>query len=704
MKRILRIAGIAVVAAACVAPFLPLPFLRPSLEQALAKRLGRPVDIDEVSLTLFTGPGFALSGVTIHEDPRAGIEPFVYAPTVDARVDWIGLIGGHRGFSSLRLADATINLVQTGAGAWNFQYLLEARLTDAPALHLRGARVNLKLGDTKALAYFDDADIDVSPGSQGVVDVSFAGVPGRTDRAAQSSARLFVHSSWIPASADRPLNIKVELEPSSLDAMAKLFGRTWFDLQGQVSLNAQLAGVPSRLAVAGEVQLDEARRSDFLPKPDAKWKLPFRGTMDLLAGKLELETAANATSAEVGGGQANSTASGGDAPFAAWRETADLWTAPRWKASLSLHDAPLGEAIDAMRQAAALLPEVRAGRGTVSGELHYDGDSGLAGNLEARDAELNFADSPTVRSTVPVKIAAQTVTFGPAAFAVGEDESAQIEASYKFDGSAAADVRVTTRALAIGALKALISGPLLDPAGARKDAGKKRSPQEDTEGINEDGAGRSLWRGAIHYWRVNPEVMAWAGDYTVENVQIPIEGAGVPVRIQSAAVSANQGHLAITKIKGEAGSIRFTGEYHWDAEGKARKTGGQEAASPYTFKVQIAEADAGTLHRLLRAMLVPPRGSPLSASSAPEWLAQKHAEGTVAVAKLSTPDKVYAIESARAVWDGSAVRFSSIKARSLGGETAGGALAGEATFDLTRADGVKLELRAAAGTSRKPAR
>jgi len=155
MKRILWIAVTVIVATAAAAPFLPLNFLRPSLEQALAKRLGRRIDIDQVSLTLFTGPGFALSGVTIREDPRAGIEPFIYAPTVDARVDWVGLIGGRRGFSSLRLVDPTLNLVKTPSGAWNVDYLIEARLANAPSLHLRGARVNVKIGDTKAAVYFD---------------------------------------------------------------------------------------------------------------------------------------------------------------------------------------------------------------------------------------------------------------------------------------------------------------------------------------------------------------------------------------------------------------------------------------------------------------------------------------------------------------------------------------------------------------------
>ena len=272
------------------ASFLPLPFLRPGIEQALARRLGRRVEIGEVSLSVLKGPGFSLSGVTIHEDPRAGIEPIAYAQTVDARIDLLGLLAGRRGFSSLRLGDATLNLVRTRAGEWNFQYLLNARLSDVPAIHLRGARVNLKFGQAKSVLYFDDADLDMSPGDQGSVDLRFSGAPARTDHPAQNFGHVFVRAAWIPSSLDRPLNVKVELEPSSLDGFAKLFGPGWFDLQGQVSLDAQLSGLPSQLAVTGELQLDEGRRSDFLPSRDGKWSIPYRGTLNLAEEKLELES------------------------------------------------------------------------------------------------------------------------------------------------------------------------------------------------------------------------------------------------------------------------------------------------------------------------------------------------------------------------------------------------------------------------------
>ena len=86
MKRplVLVILLIAVLGAAL--PYAPVDFLKFPIERALERGLGRQVQVDRVSLTLFSGPGVSLDGVTIHEDSRAGIEPFAYANTLDARL------------------------------------------------------------------------------------------------------------------------------------------------------------------------------------------------------------------------------------------------------------------------------------------------------------------------------------------------------------------------------------------------------------------------------------------------------------------------------------------------------------------------------------------------------------------------------------------------------------------------------------------
>ena len=192
---------LAVVAAASV--YVPLNFLRPGVERSLGRGLGRRVDIDNVYLTALPAPGFSLDGVTIHEDPRAGIEPFAYVQTLDARVAPLGLLRGRLNFSSLRFGDASLNLVKTDEGPWNFEFYLDGAAAGAgataragtaagaasssapaelPSIKMRAGRVNFKFGQTKSVLFFDDADVDVSPGGGGSMELRFSGAPSRTDR------------------------------------------------------------------------------------------------------------------------------------------------------------------------------------------------------------------------------------------------------------------------------------------------------------------------------------------------------------------------------------------------------------------------------------------------------------------------------------------------------------------------------------------
>src|SRR6476646_6706685 len=87
-------AALAVLAA--VVPYLPTDVLRPGIERALERSLGRKVDVaGGIRLTLFPGPlprpGFTLERVTIHEDPRAGIEPLAYVESLGASMRMLSL-------------------------------------------------------------------------------------------------------------------------------------------------------------------------------------------------------------------------------------------------------------------------------------------------------------------------------------------------------------------------------------------------------------------------------------------------------------------------------------------------------------------------------------------------------------------------------------------------------------------------------------
>src|SRR5208283_3458081 len=113
-----------VVAAGLIAPLVDAHRFGTRVKASLSQALGREVEIGDVHLNLFGGPGFTVDKVVIHEDPAVGLEPFAYVESLAARVSFKSLWTGRLEFSSLTLEDASINLARPAGGHWNFEALL----------------------------------------------------------------------------------------------------------------------------------------------------------------------------------------------------------------------------------------------------------------------------------------------------------------------------------------------------------------------------------------------------------------------------------------------------------------------------------------------------------------------------------------------------------------------------------------------------
>nr|MDP9115437.1 AsmA family protein [Acidobacteriota bacterium] len=540
MKRGLRI-GIAAVAGIAIlgvaVPYAPVDFLKAPLERALERGLGRKVEVDAVSLTLFSGPGASLDGVTIHDDPRAGIEPFAYANTLDARISLLGLLHGRLEFSSLHLNDATFNLVKPDNAPWNFEMLLHQTTPAAslPAIKVRGGRVNFKFAQNKSLLYFDDTDLDVSPRADGAVELRFSGVPSRTDQSAQNFGHFYVRGTAAPS-----LNLRVELEPSALDAVARLFDSRSAGLKGLLSLDAQLSGAPSALDVKGVLQLDGA----------GEWRVGYKGKLDLSAQTLELDSTSP--------------------PGLNTRLhviTRDLLTSPQWEVSANFLDASLGSAVDMARKLGVPLPEKMIAEGVLSGTAHYRNTEGLGGNLEVRDAALTMPDAAPLKiATATIFLKDKNIVAGPNTVQIGDQETADVEATYQAGDGGGIEMKIATRRMNIAELRSLNNAvPLLDRV---------------TGGT---------WRGTLTYQQPLAAAGAWSGDFEVQNASVVVDGIADPVHVQSASVTVNQG-ISVSRIRAKAGDIAFTGDYRWSTDNN----------QPQRFRLQISEASSTEFERLFQ--------------------------------------------------------------------------------------------------------
>ncbi len=626
MRRGIRIGIIALVAVAALGiavPYAPVDFLKAPLERALERGLGRKVEVDAVSLTLFSGPGVSLDGVTIHDDARAGIEPFAYANTLDARISLLGLLRGRLEFSSLHLNDATFNLVKPTDAPWNFQMLLNQTLPAAaslPTIKVRGGRVNFKFAQTKSVLYFDDTDLDVSPGYGGEVDLRFSGVPARTDQSAQNFGHFYVRGTVAPS-----LNLRVELEPSALDAVGRLFDSSSGVLKGVVALDAQLSGSPSALDVKGILQLEGA----------GEWRVGYKGNLNLAAQTLELDSTSP--------------------PGLNTRLhvlTRDLLTTPQWEVSADFLDASLGSAVDMARKLGAPLPEKMTAEGVVSGTARYRNTEGLGGNLEVRDAALTVPDAAPLKiATATVFLKDKTIVAGPNTVQIGEQAAAEVAATYQAGDGGGTELKITTRRMNIADLHALgVVVPLLDRV--------------------TDGA----WRGTLNYEKPVSSAGNWSGDFEVQNTSLTVDGIADPVHVQSAAVTVNPQQVSVTRLRAKAGDIAFGGEYRWSAD----------ASQPQRFRLQIPEASALEIERLFQPTTSREGGLIArtlrlgAAGATPEWLTQRNVEGTVSIQSLTVADTRLSVNAARVSWNGDTVKVSGIQ-----GKVSDAALAGDLQADLS---------------------
>lgn len=639
MKKAIIFTLLAVLAVGFGAPHLEIDFFRPKIARALERGLGRRVEVGKVHFNLFTGPGFTADDVTIHEDPRAGIEPFAYVGTLDARVDVLALLRHRLDFSSLRLTDASINLVKTDAGPWNFQFLLNSAPASAgtmPEIRMRGGRVNFKFGDTKSVFYFDDADLDAAPSRDGSVELRFAGSPSRSDRAGPNFGLFFVRGVWSAQKTD----LKVELEQSGLEEVARLIDARGFGLNGVIALDAQLSGPQSHLDVSGSMQVSDVRRWDMLPQSGASLSVAYKGTLDLRGERLDLRSVSDTPNPQV------------TATFRAW----DFLSTPHWDAGAQLNKVPVATALGIARHLGATLPDKLAAGGSLSGEVQYSEADGLAGKVALQDASVTLPDGHPLRAaSAALEIDHQTMSLEPSTVSVGANESAEVEGTFSLENAPSLDLKITTRALSVSDMRSfgVASIPLLD-----------QTPQ-------------GTWRGWARYQLnggASDQTGQWSGEYELQNARIPVEGLAEPLRVQSAAVTLNGKRIAVSRIRARVGAVAFTGDYRWEPG----------TVHPHKFHLTIPQANAAELQRILApAMARDHRGFiartlRLGGAPAPEWLKARRADGTVTIGALKFGDTEVHLDHARLLWDATQVRLAEVDAHIAQAE-----LTGELTVDLT---------------------
>ena len=657
-KTMWRLAGLAValiLAIGLILPFVDATRFRSRVRSGLEEALGRRVDVGEVRLDLFNGPGFTAGSVVIHEDPRTGLEPFAYVESVEARVNLISLWAGRLEFSKLRLVNPRVNLARPAAGVWNFEKLLTRTAGAAPAgirlpeLQVRGGRINFKSGNTKSIFYIIEASLDAIPPSSpgGEWRLRFEGQPARTDRMALGFGSVTARGRWRPdLRTGGQVDLTLNLEKSSLAELVRLVHGHDVGVHGQVTSNARMTGPVSDVQITGGMQVSDIHRWDQLPPYSDGWAFNYGGRIDLVSQTLDLETV--------------QPAGGVPVPVSARLRAFGYLSRPVWAVLITANGLPLAPMPEIARHMGQPLPQPLELEGDLTGVLGYSPDTGIQGTLVSERAEIRMPNSPVIRlGDAELRFDGPSVLVSSTALRLPAEGSPQdqasLQASYTWS-TQALDAAISTRSMSIpepGTSWARLLGavPLL---------------QNLREGV---------WRGQLSYRQQGELPGGWTGTVLVEGSRIPLPGFEAPLEIDRARILVKDGEAALDRFSGRLGTAEITGTYHY------RPT----AARPHQFRVSADELGAADLEHLLLPALrrdesFLTRALRLGRTRVPEWLAALHADGvlearTLTVGRLHLPQF-----RAHVRWDGTAVDIPEISAH-----WGDGVVTGHLTANLRRA-------------------
>jgi AsmA protein len=279
-------------------PLLNVNRLQRRIAASMSESLGRPVQLDRVSLHLLPVPGFTLENLVVSEDPAFGSEPVIRANIVELTLRPSSLWRRQVEISSIKFVEPSLNLVRNAQGEWNVQSLLmhAASVDTAPTaqsnpgpqprfpyIEATGARVNLKLGEEKTPFSLTEADFALWLPTPAHWRVRLVGKPTRTDTNISDPGTVRVEGSLERAAtmAEVPVDLTASWELAPLGEASKLLTGEDAGWRGNLTVEATLVGKLGAATLTSKVHVQELRRADFLPVQSMDVHTECSGTLDV---------------------------------------------------------------------------------------------------------------------------------------------------------------------------------------------------------------------------------------------------------------------------------------------------------------------------------------------------------------------------------------------------------------------------------------
>ena len=613
------------------APFLDGSRFAGQIKQTLESTLGRSVDFEEVHFTVFSGLGVSLENVTIGEDPRFGLEPFAFVPTLQARIRLDKLLGGEIRFSSFRLIDPSLNLVKRSDETWNVVELVERLsaprripLNFFPVFDVSGGRIDFKFESRKTTLYILDSDLSIYPAQSGKLSVEFSGYPARTDRGGHGFAYLRGALNWYTKrgnSGASGLDGDLYLDPSNLGELTTLIEGHDVGVHGTVSTHARIEGPLNALAIRGELKATDVHRWDLLPENSGSWRILYGGTANLIASELRLRNFPPPP-ARV-------------SPVVLEMVVRDFLTSPKWSVNAHLDKIPVQDVLPISSRMGLTLPESLNISGVLGGVVDYVGGAGLNGHIQMENLEATLPDVLPLRAaTVTASISNDGIRFDPARLETAN--GALTAAGNLYFSERQADLALSAQRYPVGDLKDVLhtwagDPPVLD---AMKDG---------------------LISGAIQYRRAeNNGEGGWSGNFRVEEGLISFPGLVAPLENLDARVAFDRSGVEVSHLSTSIGSANLRGTYRFVAGAKR----------PERIHLELATAKMEDIEAMLQPTLESKswlNRLGVTRRSIPQWLANRNLEGDLSINNFVVNDAAIGRLSAHFSWQGTTLDVLSLQ-------------------------------------------
>jgi hypothetical protein len=631
------------------APFVNAARFSTNVQRALEESLGRRVTFDKVYYRLFPEPGFSLENVTIGEDARYGLEPFSYMSGLEARLRIDKLLLGKIRFANLRLVDPSLNLVKRGDGTWNVVELLARMsaprsllLTLSPAIEISNGRLDFKLGARKTTLYVTGADVSIYPERSGRVVVRFSGSPARTDRAGNGFGSLRGSLNWLvnpPSQQADQLRADVVLDPSNLSELTTLIEGQDVGVHGTISSHAHIAGPLAALKVSGDLRLKDVHRWDLLPSTGDDWRIPYDGSIDMVAHRLDLRTSPQRT--------------GETSPVALQVKVNDFLTNPAWTLMTSLNKAPVQSLLPLARRMGFAVPTGVELAGALDGAVGYSNTGGVSGEVSIHDAVAKLPNiAPISAAAADLKILPNALHLEPTILQANGGGTLRLGGDYTWPSQ-----RLVTSIVVDGVSTETLKNTAQAWFGAPL-ALAAFSGGAVTGELNYDNGGATVANAAP------PTPGGWSGQFQFADATLHAAGIDLPLTQAQGRASFTPTSFDLARFSATLWQHTVQGNYHYNQAAKRQERIHLDLASADLKQLAAALEPAWQEPGLLARL-------PFTKRSVPAWMAARNLEGDIAIAHFSANQNDLGPITARFVWQGVNLQLSNLRIHLLEGDIKG---------------------------------